>query len=79
MAYEPIAFFDFKDQEQIELDFRFRKSCKYIKLVPTAFRSLPINYADVKPYEKHQAECQFFGVAGYETESLLCQGSDPQT
>lgn len=51
--------------ERIELDLGFRKPCKYIKFVPTAFREEPINYT-MKQFHSHRAECQFFGISGYE-------------
>lgn len=54
--HEPAAFFDMGDQEKIEMDLSFRKSCKYIKFVPTAFREEPINYSS-KQFHAHQAEC----------------------
>jgi hypothetical protein len=39
--------------------------------LPTAFRSAPINYAGTYKIENNPIECQFFGVAGYEEESLV--------
>lgn len=37
--YEPIAFFDFGEQEKINLDIPFRTACRFLKVMPTAFRS----------------------------------------
>lgn len=36
--HEPIAFFDFGEQEKLDLDIHFRSSCRYIKVMPTRFR-----------------------------------------
>ena len=48
--HEPVAFFDFGQQEKLDLDIPFRSSCRYIKVMPTAFREQPINYAATEPF-----------------------------
>ena len=49
-AHEPVAFFDFGQQEKLDLDIPFRSSCRYIKVMPTAFREQPINSAATEPF-----------------------------
>lgn len=57
------------------LDLGFQRSCKYIKVLPTAFRTQPLNYHQSCKLEAHNApEMEFFGVSGYEVEHTLSEG-----
>ncbi len=40
--------------------------------MPTEFRAEPINYKDVKRFEKYSSEVQFFGVKGVLIEDPTC-------
>ena len=63
----PIGSFDL-DKTQgvtIELDKKYQRSYRFVKLVPVGFRRGPINFARTKFHSK-QAEIQFFGINGYE-------------
>jgi len=44
--------------------------------MPTAFRDQPINYASVTSFLECNCELMFFGVSGYEVETLLAEGAD---
>ena len=44
--------------------------------MPTAFRSAPINYAATEKFTENQSELMFFGISGYEVETLLVNGAD---
>lgn len=44
--------------------------------MPTAFREQPINYAATEPFAEQLCELMFFGVSGYEVETLLAEGAD---
>ena len=44
--------------------------------MPTAFRSQPINYAATEIFNDNLSEMMFFGVSGYEVETLLAEGAD---
>jgi hypothetical protein len=39
-------YFNLKDKDKMTIDLSSSKPCKFIKVIPTAFRSSPINYAD---------------------------------
>lgn len=72
---EPVAFFDFGEQEKLNIDVQFRSACRYIKVMPTAFRSAPINYAETEIFTENSVEMMFFGISGYEVETLLAEGT----
>jgi hypothetical protein len=66
---EPIAYFDLEDKTEIIIDKHFlNRPVKYVKLIPTAFRKLPINFSS-KAFNANQVEIQFFGVNGHEIPS----------
>lgn len=44
--------------------------------MPTAFRHQPINYASSEVFSEGLCELMFFGVSGYEVETLLADGAD---
>lgn len=46
---------------------------KFIKILPLAFRTEPINYANVKEFDSYCSELMYFGVSGYEIDSLLAE------
>ena len=71
--HEPIAYFDFGEKEKIEVNLNVRMAYKFIKILPLAFRTEPINYADVKEFDSYCSELMYFGVSGYEIDSLLAE------
>lgn len=50
--YEPIIYFDMGNEDKLNINLGTNKACKFIKIVPTAFRSQPINYADCQDFSK---------------------------
>lgn len=41
---EPVAFFELDERPSLTVDIDFKKSCRYIMLKPTGFRSKPHHY-----------------------------------
>ena len=64
---EPIGKFLIGAQPGVTVEIlpQYFKKFRFVKLVPTGFRTLPINFSKTKFHSK-QAEIQFFGVNGYE-------------
>ena len=44
--------------------------------MPTGFRERPINYATTEKFKDSICELQFFGVSGYEVETLFVEGTN---
>jgi hypothetical protein len=44
------------EAEKINIDLGMHKACKFIKIVPTGFRSRPINFADCQDFSQDSAE-----------------------
>jgi hypothetical protein len=67
------VYFNLGEDEKHTVDLKTYKTCRFIKVIPTGFRSQPINYADCQEFNKDQAELQFFGACGYLCESLVSE------
>lgn len=59
---EPVAFFEFDERPSITIDIDFKKSCRYIMLKPTGFRSKPHHFR--QSVNDLPMELEFFGVLG---------------
>ena len=68
-----LAVLIFGDKEKIEVNLNVRMAYKFIKILPLAFRTEPINYASVKDFDSYGSELMYFGVSGYEIDSLLAE------
>jgi len=76
--YEPVAFFEFDEGPSITIDIDFKKSCRYIMLKPTGFRSKPHHFR--QSVNDLPMELEFFGVLGssqpYDSSVDFCGSSD---
>lgn len=64
--FEPVAFFEFDNSQEITFSLDFNRPAKYIMLLPTGFRKKPDKLGqrpDMVPME-----IQFFGVQGSSAE-----------
>lgn len=76
--YEPVAFFEFDERATITIDIDFKKSCRFIMLKPTGFRSKPHHFR--QSVDDLPMELEFFGVLGssqpYDSSTDFCGTSD---
>jgi hypothetical protein len=72
--YEPVAFFEFDERPSITIDIDFKRSCRYIMLKPTGFRSKPHHFR--QSVNDLPMELEFFGALGssqsYDTSTDFC-------
>mmetsp|Transcript_13543 Transcript_13543/g.21105 ORF Transcript_13543/g.21105 Transcript_13543/m.21105 type:complete len:213 (-) Transcript_13543:12704-13342(-) len=61
----------------VNIEPKFQRAYRFVKLVPVAFRKGPINFSNTKFYTK-QAEISFFGVNGLELKELSLPPETPQ-
>jgi hypothetical protein len=59
---EPVSFFEFDDRPSLTIDIDFKKSCRYIMLKPTGFRSKPNHFR--QSVNDLPMELEFFGALG---------------
>jgi hypothetical protein len=59
---EPVSFFEFDERPSLTIDIDFKKSCRYIMLKPTGFRSKPHHFR--QSVNDLPMELEFFGVQG---------------
>lgn len=71
--YEPVSFFEFDERATITVDVDFKKTCKYIMLKPTGFRSKPHHFR--QNFGDLPMELEFFGVSG----NVVSQESSQET
>lgn len=76
--YEPVAFFEFDERPSITIDIDFKRTCRYIMLKPTGFRSKPHHFR--QSVNDLPMELEFFGVLGssqaYDASADFCGSSD---
>jgi hypothetical protein len=76
---EPVAFFEFDERPSLTIDIDFKKSCQYIMLKPTGFRSKPHHFR--QSVNDLPMELEFFGALGssqpFDASSDFCGPSDP--
>ena len=44
-------YFKFDQQERMTIDLLSYRTCRFLKVIPTGFRSKPINYADCQDFK----------------------------
>jgi len=59
---EPVAFFEFDERPSLTVDIDFKRSCRYIMLKPTGFRSKPHHFR--QSVNDLPMELEFFGALG---------------
>jgi hypothetical protein len=78
---EPVAFFEFDERPSLTIDIDFKKSCRYIMLKPTGFRSKPHHFR--QSVNDLPMELEFFGATGssqpFDSSSDFCGPSDLAT
>lgn len=75
---EPVAFFEFDERPSLTIDIDFKRTCRYIMLKPTGFRSKPhlfrLSVNDLP------MELEFFGALGssqpFDSSADFCGPSD---
>lgn len=60
--FEPVAFFEFDERLSITVDIDFKKSCRFIMLKPTGFRTKPHHFR--QSVNDLPMELEFFGAVG---------------
>jgi hypothetical protein len=60
--YEPVAFFEFDERPSITIEIDFKRTCRFIMLKPTGFRSKPHHFR--QSVNDLPMELEFFGVLG---------------
>lgn len=68
---EPIGKFEMgKDMLMtFEVDPQYRRTYRFIKLVPFEFRHAPINYSRI-PFNSKPSEMSYFGIHGQELDDM---------
>ena len=69
--FEPVAYFDFGWSVELTGSISWRKPWKYVKLVPTGFKTTPKNSLLQERFDSYPIEFQFFGVCGDEVETTV--------
>ena len=69
--FEPVAYFDFGWSVELTGSISWRKPWKYVKLVPTGFKTTAKNSFPQERFNSYPIEFQFFGVCGDEVESTV--------
>lgn len=66
---EPVGRFEMSKDMQItvELEPRYQRAYRFVKLVPFEFRRAPINYSRIK-FNSKPAEMSYFGIHGQELD-----------
>ena len=70
-SYEPVGYFDMGSSVKIIEKIISKKPCKYVKLVPTAFKKTPNNIYPQERFDSYPVEFKFFGVIGEEVDAKL--------
>lgn len=60
--FEPVAFFEFDERPSVTVDIDFKKSCRFIMLKPTGFRTKPHHFR--QSVNDLPMELEFFGAVG---------------
>jgi hypothetical protein len=69
--YEPVGYFDMGSTTKIVDKIASKTPCKYVKLVPTAFKKTPNNSFPQEKFNSYPIEFKFFGIIGEELDSKI--------
>lgn len=78
---EPVAFFELDERLSLTVDIDFKRSCRYIMLKPTGFRSKPHHFR--QSVNDLPMELEFFGALGSsrptDPAADFCSQNDPSS